>query len=99
MVYYGALAWYGLAPAAPGTRRIWVGPRVLVREGEIEGFVADDVLKTETGCPYVWRDALRTDSDGIGVSAWSAEWTANRPEFAPLVSIGQRVAKQLGVVP
>ncbi len=99
MVYYGALAWYGLAPAAPGTRRIWVGPRVLVREGDTEGFVADDVLKTEAGCPYVWRDALRTDSDGIGVSAWSAEWTANRPEFAPLVSIGQRVAKQLGVVP
>src|SRR5438093_1127794 len=80
-------------------RRVLLEPLVMVREGDTEGFVADDVLKTEAGCPYVWREALRADTDGIGVSAWSAEWTANRPEFAPLVTFGQRVAKQLGLVP
>ena len=98
-VYYGALAWYGLAPAATNSRRIWVGPRVLVREGETQGFVTDDILKTEVGCPYTWRETLRYGSGISGVTAWTAEWTAARPEFVPLVSLGRRVAELLGAEP
>jgi hypothetical protein len=37
--YLGTLAWYGVAPPSPEADRVWVGPRVLVREGETEGFV------------------------------------------------------------
>ena len=60
--YLGALAYYGLAPTASDERRIWIGPRVLVRCGDVEGFVTDDIPATGLGCPVSWRSRLMPDA-------------------------------------
>ena len=93
MRYYGTLAWYGLAPAAADERRVWVGPRVLVRDGEDEGFIVDDLAGTELACPYTWRTQLHGQDGVAGMDAWSATWTAGRPAVAPVVAAWRAVAK------
>ena len=67
-MYRGALAYYGLAPTGDDERRIWVGPRVLVRCGDVEGFVTDDIPATGLGCPVSWRGRLMPDYAGEGGS-------------------------------
>ncbi len=93
--YLGMLAYYGLAPAEPETRRVWVGPRMLVRDGDTEGFVADEIAATKVACPSVWRQRTFADSTGSGMGAWTAQWAASRPELAPLLSIGRQIAQRL----
>ena len=88
--YLGTLAWYGVAPPSTETTRIWVGPRLLVREGETEGFVADDVPATLVGCPLAWRSEL--DARSSGTNAWAVAWFADHPEFRALATIAGRVA-------
>ena len=63
-MYLGALAYYGLAPTGPDENRIWIGPRVLVKCGEVEGFVTDDIPATALGCPVSWRSRLMPDYSG-----------------------------------
>ena len=63
-MYLGALAYYGLAPTGPDENRIWIGPRVLVKCGDIEGFVTDDIPATALGCPVSWRSRLMPDYEG-----------------------------------
>ena len=63
-MYLGALAYYGLAPNGPDASRIWIGPRVLVKCGEVEGFVTDDIPATALGCPVSWRSRLLPDYTG-----------------------------------
>jgi len=89
--YLGTLAWYGVAPPAPETDRVWVGPRLLVREGEAEGFVADDIPTTGTGCPIAWRGALRERGNRTG--ALASAWLSDHPEFAALAPLACRVAR------
>ena len=86
----GALAWYGLAPPAPHVDRVWVGPRMLVRTGDAEGFVADEVPATGVGCPLSWRERLREER--TGASANASAWLADRPEFTALIIFGRRIA-------
>ena len=57
-MYLGELAYDGLAPTAPDANRIWIGPRVLVKCGDVEGFVTDDIPATSLGCPVSWRSRL-----------------------------------------
>ena len=85
----GTLAWYGLAPPARHVDRVWVGPRMLVRTGGIEGFVADEIPGTGVGCPISWRAHLREER--TGASANANAWLADRPEFAALVVFGRRI--------
>jgi hypothetical protein len=66
--YFGALSYYGLAPSASDEKRIWIGPRVLVNVGDVEGFITDDIPATALGCPVSWRSRLMPDyADEIGV--------------------------------
>jgi len=88
--YLGTLAWYGVAPPTPKATRIWIGPRLLVREGDTEGFVADDVPATGVGCPVAWRAAL--DEPSAGTNAWAIAWFADHPEFRALTSLAARAA-------
>jgi len=68
--YLGALAYYGLAPTAPDENRIWIGPRVLVKCGDVEGFVTDDIPATALGCPVSWRSRLLPEyADEVGSPA------------------------------
>lgn len=92
MKYLGTLAWYGIAPASSDEQRIWVGPRVLVRTGESEGFVADEIPLTPVGCPVAWREWLRDDGMGLSANAWTAQWMGNMKQFKPIVQIGRTVA-------
>jgi hypothetical protein len=93
--YLGTLAYYGLAPTEPAERRLWVGPRVLVREGDIEGFVTDEIAGTTVGCPTFWREHAFSDSSASGMSAWTAQWAGSRPELAPLFTMGRQLVRQL----
>ena len=93
--YLGLLAYYGLAPAEPAGRRLWVGPRMLVREGDSEGFVTDEIAATPVGCPAVWRTRAFQDSAAFGASTWTAQWIGSRPELAPLFTMGRQLARQL----
>lgn len=86
----GTLAWYGIAPPGRNLDRVWVGPRMLVREGENEGFVADEIPGTGVGCPISWRVRLREER--TGASAMASAWLADRPEFAALIVFARRVA-------
>lgn len=89
--YLGTLAWFGVAPPAPETNRIWVGPRLLVREGETEGFVADDIPATGLGCPIGWRAELQSS----GATTWASLWFADHPEFRALETLAHRAATDL----
>ena len=92
MKYLGTLAWYGIAPASPGEGRIWVGPRVLVRAGDTEGFVADEIPLTPVGCPIAWREWLRDDGMNLSANAWTAQWMGEMRQFMPIVQVGRSVA-------
>jgi len=91
--YFGTLAWYGLAPDAADERRIWIGPRLLVRNGDLEGFVADEIPSIDAGCPVAWRDWLRGDAAHPSGNAWTAQWMAESRQLAPLVSFCLGVAR------
>jgi hypothetical protein len=91
--YLGMLSWYGIAPPTPSPDRVWVGPRLLVREGDTEGFVADEIPLTGVGCPIGWRSHLR-ESD-TGTNAMASAWVADRPEFLALSRIAGRVGGSL----
>jgi len=93
--YLGTLAYYGLAPNEPDERRLWVGPRVLVRDGDVEGFVSDEIAATTVGCPASWRSRALSDSATSGMSAWTAQWAGSRPELAPLFAMGRQLVRQL----
>jgi hypothetical protein len=73
-MYLGALAYYGLAPTGADEHRIWIGPRVLVKCGEVEGFVTDDIPATALGCPVSWRSRLLPEypgQDGAPPETWA----------------------------
>ena len=94
--YLGTLAWYGLAPETSEPRRIWVGPRLLVRDGDLEGFVADEIPLMEAARPVSWRDWLGGDDTSLSANAWTAQWMGEAKQFAPIVrlcmSVGQGIA-------
>lgn len=92
--YLGMLAWYGVAPPSPELDRVWVGPRVLVRDGEAEGFVADEIAATPVACPIAWRDVVNDQRSGA--DAMAAVWMSDHPEFAALPSIVTRVQRAIG---
>jgi hypothetical protein len=93
--YFGMLAWYGVAPPTPEVDRVWIGPRVLVREGETQGFVADEIPATGVGCPIAWRTKLREEM--TATNAMASAWFADRPEFTALLALGGRVAGGLAI--
>jgi len=95
MRYYGTLTWYGLAPAPANERRIWMGPRLLVREGEMEGFVADDIPLTGVGCPIAWREWLRRDNGSMSANTWTAQWMRDSRQVAQAVDFGRDIARRL----
>jgi hypothetical protein len=96
MKYLGTLAWYGVAPAPSGEQRIWVGPRVLVRVGEMEGFVTDEIPLSPVGCPIAWREWLRDDGTGMSANAWTAQYMGGMKQFMPLVQAGRSLSQWLG---
>ena len=88
MRYLGTLAWYGLAPSPPDERRLWIGPRVLVREGSTSGFIADELPALGAACPDSWRPWLHGKHGVLESSAWTAQWMGAR-EFAPAIRYGR----------
>jgi hypothetical protein len=93
--YLGTLAWYGIAPTRDDERRIWVGPRVLVREGNGEGFVDDQILQTSAACPTAWRKWVRSDGDSMNTPLWTAQWMSASRELAPVIEVARGVAHRL----
>jgi len=91
--YLGMLAWYGVAPPSPEVDRVWVGPRLLVREGETEGFVADDIAAMPVACPIAWRPLVNEQK--TGADAMASAWLTDHPEFAALPAIVDRVRTAL----
>ena len=73
-MYLGALTYYGLEPTRDDQPRIWIGPRVLVRCGDVEGFIADDIPATALGCPRPWRKRLIPDSTAMRADVWALRW-------------------------
>lgn len=94
MRYYGTLAWFGLQPSPAVERRLWVGPRLLVRDGDSEGFIADDIPMSQVGCPIAWREWLQEDKSGMSQNAWTAQWMRESRQLAQVVDIGRDVAKR-----
>ena len=92
--YIGTLAWYGLAPETSDPRRIWVGPRLLVRDGDLEGFVADEIPQIEAARPVSWGDWMGGGEDtGLSANAWTAQWMGEARQFAPIVSFCMSVGR------
>jgi hypothetical protein len=91
--YLGMLAWYGVAPPSPEVDRVWVGPRLLVREGDTEGFVADDIAAMPVACPIAWRPLVNEQK--TGADAMASAWLTDHPEFAALPAIVDRVRTAL----
>ena len=93
--YLGTLAYYGLAPESQDERRIWMGPRLLVREGDMEGFVADDIPLTGVGCPVAWREWLRPGPGTVSADTWPASWMRESRQLSDAVDLGRDVARKL----
>jgi len=93
--YLGTLTYYGLAPEAGEERRIWMGPRLLVREGDMEGFVADDIPLTGVGCPVAWRDWLRRGNGTLSADTWPGQWVRESRQLSDAVDLGRDVARRL----
>lgn len=70
-----------------------MGPRILVRVGTSEGFVADEIPLHGVGCPVAWREWLRDDSLTLSANAWTAQWMGDLKQFTPLVHAGRGVAR------
>ena len=88
--YFGALSWYGLTPSVAEDRRIWVGPRMLVRSGDTEGFVADEICANRVGCPLAWQEWMRNGSS-LSANPWTAQFMGEARQFAPFIELGQRI--------
>ena len=95
MRYYGTLTWYGIAPPLQDETRIWMGPRLLVREGDMEGFVADEIPLTGVGCPIAWRPWLRPNHSPMGSNTWAAQWVRESRQLAQAVDFTRDVARRL----
>ncbi len=93
--YFGTLTWYGLAPAPQSEHRIWMGPRLLVREGDMEGFVADDIPLTGVGCPIAWREWLRRGNGALNADTWTAQWMRESRQLSDAVDFGRDMAQRL----
>jgi hypothetical protein len=93
--YFGTLTYYGLEPSRQDEKRIWMGPRLLVREGDMEGFVADDIPLTGVGCPIAWRDWLRRPDGTMSASAWTTQWVRESRQLSDAVDFGRDVARRL----
>jgi hypothetical protein len=85
-LYLGMLSWYGVAPPGSANERVWIGPRLLVREGETDGFIADDIPSTRVGGPLAWHAALEEERSGMLAAA--GVWFSDHPEFVALVRLG-----------
>ena len=86
MRYLGTLAWYGLAPDAPDRRRVWIGPRLLVKDGDTEAFIADEVPSIRQACPVSWREWLTSNESALSAHAWTAQWMGDAKPFAPVLA-------------
>jgi hypothetical protein len=93
--YLGTLAYYGIAPTAEDQERIWMGPRYLVLEGDMEGFVADEIPMTGIGCPIAWREWLRRDNGALAGNVWTAQWVRESRQVAQAVDFSRDVARKL----
>ena len=93
--YYGTLAYYGLTPPEQDEKRIWMGPRLLVREGDMDGFVADDIPLTGVGCPIAWREWVRRNPEAMSANTWAAQWIRESRQLSDAVDFGRDVARKL----
>ncbi len=91
--YLGALSWYGLAPESPNRRRLWVGPRLLIREGGAEGFVADELPQIAAACPEGWRTWMQPAGTPLASNSWTARWMGQARQFAPVLELGKRAVR------
>jgi len=96
MKYLGTLAWYGVEPASADQRRIWVGPRMLVREGDTDGFVTDDLTSMPPGCPQAWKPWMNGQITGGAGNAWQGQWLGSSREFAPVFEMARGIAGRFG---
>ncbi len=94
--YLGTLTWYGLGPDHPHDRRVWVGPRLLVRNGGVEGFIPDEVPRTRVACPIAWNEWLGEDATHLSAHAWTAQWMGDAKQFAPIVSFFMTAGRAVG---
>jgi hypothetical protein len=97
--YLGTLAFFGLEPGGAGERRIWVGPRVLVRDGNTDGFIADDIPSIQVACPLAWQDWLRHDPSGLSGNEWTAQWMRQSRQLAQFVGMGRDVVRRVNESP
>jgi hypothetical protein len=93
----GALAWFGLAPESVEPRRVWVGPRLLLREGEKQAFIPDEVPRITAACPVAWREWLGDDGNQLGAFAWTAQWMRDVRRWAPALGLGTSDVKTASV--
>ncbi|HSQ61393.1 MAG TPA: hypothetical protein VLT84_13390 [Acidobacteriota bacterium] len=91
--YLGVLSWYGLAPEATDRRRLWVGPRLLVSNGDAEGFIAEDLPRIPAACPVAWRPWLGGEGPQAGPNSWTARMAGEARQFAPIVSLVKDIAR------
>ena len=91
--YLGVLSWYGLAPESSDRRRLWVGPRLLVRNGGEEGFVADELPRIAAACPLAWRTWMQPAGTPLAANSWTARWMGEARQFAPVIDLGKRAVR------
>jgi hypothetical protein len=94
--YLGTLSWYGLGPGHASERRVWVGPRLLVRNGGVDGFIPDEVPRGRVACPIAWNDWLGSDATHMSAHAWTAQWMGDAKQFAPIVNFAMALGRAIG---
>lgn len=103
--YLGALAHYKLSPPdSPSSsgrhdRQVWVGPRALVTIDHEEGYIADEIPASETGCPTSWRPWLMPGPDDRARNQWAVRWV--KPpgrEFVQVANALRRVGERMAAM-
>jgi len=89
--FFGALTWYGLGPESSAERRLWIGPRMIIRADDAEGFVPDEIPRLGVACPVAWHPWLGNDDSPMSSNAWTAQWMGDARQFAPLLDFGASV--------
>lgn len=95
--YLGALAHYDLAPPQgprPGgrhSRQVWVGPRALVTVDGDDGYVADEIPASTTGCPVGWRPWLRPGKPEGSRNLFAVRWV--HPPGEELIQVARALRR------
>ena len=64
---------------------------MIVRHGDTEGFVPDEIPRIDAACPVAWREWMADDPGHLSSNEWTARLMGEARQFAPILDMGRNV--------